>query len=127
VEVLRQIDEIGREHGLRITNVFHAGDGNVHPIFLYDDRDEEQVQNTLRAAEKVLQFCVDVGGTITGEHGVGVEKIHLMPYLFDAATMEVMGRVKHVFDPGERINAGKLVPSEKVKVRLLKPGRRVPQ
>jgi glycolate oxidase len=127
VEVLKRIDEIGQEHGMRITNVFHAGDGNVHPIFLYDDRDEDQVQNTLRAAQKVLQFCVDIGGTITGEHGVGVEKIHLMPYLFDEQTMNLFSRVKKAFDPDERINAGKMVPSEKVKVRLLKPGRKVPQ
>ena len=113
--MLKRIDEIGREYGLRITNVFHAGDGNVHPIFLYDDRDESEVQNTLRAAQKVLQFCVDVGGTITGEHGVGVEKIHLMPYLFDETTMNAFSRVKLVFDPNEQINAGKLIPSEKVK------------
>jgi glycolate oxidase len=126
-EVLTRIDEIGREHGLRITNVFHAGDGNVHPIFLYDDRDEAQVQNTLRAAEKVLKFCVDVGGTITGEHGIGVEKIHLMPYLFDEATMGAFAAIKRAFDPSEQINAGKLIPSEKVVVRLLKPGRKVPQ
>jgi glycolate oxidase len=126
-EVMARIDEIGREFGLRITNVFHAGDGNVHPLFLYDDRDEEQVQNTLRAADKVLKFCVDVGGTITGEHGVGVEKIHLMPYLFDESTMNLFGRIKLTFDPDERINAGKLIPSEKVVVRLLKPGRHVPQ
>ncbi|HEY1922974.1 MAG TPA: FAD-linked oxidase C-terminal domain-containing protein [Tepidisphaeraceae bacterium] len=127
VDVLKRIDEIGREHGMRITNVFHAGDGNVHPIFLYDDTDEEQVQNTLRAAQKVLQFCVDVGGTITGEHGVGVEKIHLMPYLFDEPTMNLFSRIKKAFDPDERINAGKMVPSEKVNIRLLKPGRHVPQ
>jgi glycolate oxidase len=127
VEVLKRIDEIGREHGLRITNVFHAGDGNVHPIFLYDDRDESQVQNTLLAAQKVLQFCVDVGGTITGEHGIGVEKIHLMPYLFDVATMGAFSQVKRAFDPEEQINAGKLIPSAKVNVRLLKPGRKAPQ
>ena len=78
------------EYGLQISNVFHAGDGNVHPIFLYDDRDETQVQNTLAAAEKMLQYCIDVGGTITGEHGVGVEKIHLMPYLFDRADDEAV-------------------------------------
>jgi glycolate oxidase len=125
--VLERISEIGKEHGLQITNVFHAGDGNVHPIFLFDDRDEEQVQNTLRAAEKVLQFCVDVGGTITGEHGVGVEKIHLMPYLFDRATLELFARIKGAFDPEEQINVGKVVPSEKVRVTLLKPGRHVPQ
>jgi glycolate oxidase len=127
VEVLQRISEIGREHGMRITNVFHAGDGNVHPIFLYDEADESQVQNTLRAAEKVLQFCVDIGGTVTGEHGIGVEKIHLMPYLFDEPTLKLFSRIKHAFDPDERINAGKLIPSEKVNIRLLKPGRKVPQ
>ena len=126
-QVLAKVDEIGKEHGLTINNVFHAGDGNVHPIFLYDDRDEEQVQNTLRAAEKVLKYCIDLGGTLTGEHGVGVEKLHLMPYLFDASTMDLFQRIKHAFDPSDRINAGKLIPSEKVQVHLLKPGRHVPQ
>jgi glycolate oxidase len=125
--VLDEIDRIGREHGLTINNVFHAGDGNIHPIFLYDDRDEAQVQNTLHAAERILKYCIDIGGTVTGEHGVGVEKIHLMPYLFDRPTMDQFQRVKRAFDPNERINAGKLIPSEKVKVRLLKPGRQVPQ
>jgi glycolate oxidase len=126
-EVLERIYQIGQEHGLEITNVFHAGDGNVHPIFLYDDRDESQVQNTLAAAEKVLQFCVDVGGTITGEHGVGVEKLHLMPYLFDEPTLKLFSKVKNAFDPENRINPGKIIPSEKVNVVLLKPGRHVPQ
>jgi glycolate oxidase len=125
--VLDEIDRIGKEHGLTINNVFHAGDGNVHPIFLYDDRDEAQVQNTLRAAERILRYCIDIGGTVTGEHGVGVEKIHLMPHLFDRPTMDQFQRVKRAFDPDERINAGKLIPSDKVKVTLLKPGRHVPQ
>ncbi len=126
-EVLAKVDEIGKEFGLQINNVFHAGDGNVHPIFLYDDRDEAQVQNTMLAAEKVLQYCIDVGGTLTGEHGVGVEKIHLMPYMFDAPTMAQFQRVKEAFDPNETINAGKLIPSKKIQVDLLKPGRHVPQ
>jgi glycolate oxidase len=126
-QVLARVDEIGRKFGLQINNVFHAGDGNVHPIFLYDDRDEAQVQNVLVAAEEILKYCIDIGGTLTGEHGVGVEKIHLMPYLFDKPTMDQFYRVKEAFDPGERINAGKLLPSDKVVVRLLKPGRHVPQ
>jgi glycolate oxidase len=126
-KVLQRIDEIGKEHGLAITNVFHAGDGNVHPIFLYDERDPQQVQNTLEAAFKVLKYCIEIGGTITGEHGVGVEKIHLMPLLFDPATMAQFRGVKLAFDPGERINAGKLLPSDKNVVHLLKPGRKVPQ
>jgi glycolate oxidase len=107
--------------------VFHAGDGNVHPIFLYDDRDDAQVQNVLIAAEEILKYCIDIGGTLTGEHGVGVEKIHLVPYQFDAATLGQFNRVKSAFDPGERINAGKMLPSEKINVRLIKPGRHVPQ
>jgi glycolate oxidase len=125
--VLEKVDEIGTEHGLRINNVFHAGDGNVHPIFLYDDRNQAEVRNTLEAAEKILAYCIDIGGTLTGEHGVGVEKLHLMPYLFDPHTMRRFADVKRVFDPGDRINAGKLIPSDRVVVKLLKPGRRVPQ
>jgi glycolate oxidase len=127
--VLKRIDEIGKEFNLRIANVFHAGDGNVHPIFLYNDRVESEVQNVLHAAERILQYCIDVGGTPTGEHGVGVEKITLMPYMFDAATMGQFARVKLAFDPGDRINSGKLIPSVsgKVQVDLLKPGRHVPQ
>ncbi len=126
-QVLARVDEIGKQYGLQINNVFHAGDGNVHPIFLYDDRSEEQMQTVLRAAEDVLKYCIDVGGTLTGEHGVGVEKIHLMPYLFDEPTMRQFQRVKEAFDPEERINAGKLLPSEKIQVNLLKPGRMAPQ
>jgi glycolate oxidase len=126
-EVLKRIDEIGTEFGLQINNVFHAGDGNVHPIFLYDDRNEQQVQTVLHAAEKILEYCIDIGGTLTGEHGVGVEKIALMPYLFNSPTMQQFQRVKEAFDPHERINAGKLIPSDKIKVQLLKPGRHVPQ
>ena len=126
-EVLARVDEIGKEYGLQINNVFHAGDGNVHPIFLYDDRDAAQMHNVLVAAEEVLKYCIDVDGTLTGEHGVGVEKIHLMPYLFDAPTMNQFQRVKDAFDPYDRINAGKLIPSPRLQVDLLKPGRHVPQ
>ena len=78
-------------------------------------------------AEEMLKYCIDVDGTLTGEHGVGVEKIHLMPYQFDEPTMRQFQRVKDCFDPGERINAGKLMPSDKVQVHLIKPGRHVPQ
>jgi glycolate oxidase len=126
-EVLAEVDKIGKKYGLQINNVFHAGDGNVHPIFLYDDRDEQQMQTVLQSAEEMLKYCIDIGGTLTGEHGVGVEKIHLMPYLFDEPTMRQFQRVKDCFDPGERINAGKLLPSDKLQVTLLKPGRHVPQ
>ena len=117
--MLERIIEIGRKYGLTIPSAFHAGDGNVHPIFLYDDRDPHNVQTVLQAAQEVLQFCLSVGGTVTGEHGVGVEKIHLMPQQFDPATLNQFIRVKLAFDPQERINAGKLIPSEKVQICLL--------
>ncbi len=118
-EVLKHIGQIGRQFGLTIPSAFHAGDGNIHPIFLYDDADPAQTRNTMLAAEKVLQYCIDIGGTLTGEHGVGVEKLHLMPYLFDEATMRQFQRVKEAFDPEERINAGKLLPSEKIQVHMV--------
>src|SRR4051812_34079624 len=126
-QVLGRVAEIGKSYGIAITNVFHAGDGNIHPIFMYDERDETQVQNVLIAAEEVLKYCIDLGGTVTGEHGVGVEKLHIMPYQFDRPTMGQFQRVKEAFDPEERVNAGKLLPSDKVRVELLKPGRKVPQ
>ena len=127
-EVLKKVDEIGRRHGLSINNVFHAGDGNVHPIFLYDDKNAAQVVNVLSAAEEVLKACIDLGGTATGEHGVGVEKLALMPYLFDAATLRAFDGVKLSFDPHERVNAGKLIPSRRVRAGMsASPGRRVPQ
>lgn len=125
--VLTRVNEIGRQFGLDMPNVFHAGDGNIHPIFLYDERNEQQVQNVLTAAEQVLKYCIDVGGTVTGEHGVGVEKIHLMPYLFDRPTLEQFDRIKAAFDPDDQINTGKLIPSERMQVSLIKPGRHAPQ
>jgi glycolate oxidase len=118
--VLAEISRIGSKYGLTIPSAFHAGDGNVHPIFLYDDRDEADVQKILRAAEEVLNYCLSVGGTVTGEHGIGVEKLHLMPRQFDRATMSQFERLKHVFDPEERINAGKLIPSDKVDLTLIR-------
>ena len=126
-QVLSHVAKIGEKYGLIINNIFHAGDGNVHPIFLYDERDASQVANVMAAAEEVLKYCIDVGGTLTGEHGVGVEKIQLMPYLFDGVTLKQFQRVKEAIDPHERINAGKLIPSDKVKIELLSPGRHVPQ
>jgi len=126
-DVLDRVDEIGQRYGLTINSIFHAGDGNVHPIFLYDERDAAQVANVLAAAEEILKYCIDIGGTVTGEHGVGVEKLHLMPYQFDQPTMDAFASVKRAFDPRERINAGKLIPSDKVHFELHKPGRKVPQ
>ncbi len=127
-EVLGTFADIGTRRGLSINNVFHAGDGNVHPIFLYDDRNQAEIDNVLEAAEEVLQACIDVGGTITGEHGVGLEKLTMMPRLFDAATLDAFRLVKKAFDPQGRFNAGKLLPPQDGNVAgPTSPGRHVPQ
>jgi glycolate oxidase len=120
-EVIETVGRIGAKYGLRIPNVFHAGDGNVHPILLFDENDPRQVRNVMHASHELLEYCVSIGGTITGEHGVGVEKLPLMSKMFDATTMAFFARLKSVFDPQERINSGKLIPSDKVRVDLLKP------
>ncbi|MEM1011544.1 MAG: FAD-linked oxidase C-terminal domain-containing protein, partial [Planctomycetota bacterium] len=127
-EVLAKVDEIGKRRGLSINNVFHAGDGNVHPIFLYDDRNQAEIDNVLIAAEEVLQACIDAGGTITGEHGVGLEKLTMMPRLFDDATLEAFRSTKRAFDPGGRFNSGKLLPAVgEAMQKPTSPGRKVPQ
>jgi glycolate oxidase len=120
--VVAEIQRIGQKYGLTIPSAFHAGDGNVHPIFLYDDRNDAEVRKVLRAAQEVLEYCISVGGTVTGEHGIGIEKLHLMPRQFDRATLSQFLAVKHAFDPEERLNAGKLVPSERIRLMLLKSG-----
>ena len=120
-DVLEGVARIGKEYGITIHNVFHAGDGNVHPIMLFDEDDPQQVQNTLRCSEEILEFCISKGGTITGEHGVGVEKLHLMDKMFNADTLDSFNRIKEVFDPQRRINDAKLIPSDRLVIELLKP------
>jgi glycolate dehydrogenase FAD-linked subunit len=110
---LRRIGEIGKKYGLQIGNVFHAGDGNLHPIILFDQRDEQQFRDTVRAGDEILEFCVQMGGTITGEHGVGMEKDRLMPLLFTEADLALMRRVRDVFNPADLFNPGKIFPTSK--------------
>lgn len=120
-EVMETVMEIGRKHDIRITNVFHAGDGNIHPILMFDEEDPQNVQKVLLASQEILEYCIDVGGTITGEHGVGVEKLHLMEKMFNPATIDTFKRIKITFDPDRRINDAKKIPSDKTFVELLKP------
>jgi glycolate oxidase len=115
---------VGEEHGLRIANVFHAGDGNIHPILLYDERDPGQVDRVLAAGRKILEACVALGGSLTGEHGIGVEKMHLLPLLFDEADLELMRRVRRVFDPDLRCNPHKIFPAESAGIEVRAPQRR---
>ena len=108
--VLRAIVEMQQRYGLRVANVFHAGDGNLHPLILYDANVPGEIEKAEAFGFEILKLCVDVGGVLTGEHGVGLEKRDLMTYQFDAADLEVQHRVKHAFDPEVRFNPGKVFP-----------------
>jgi FAD/FMN-containing dehydrogenase len=93
-----------------VSNVFHAGDGNLHPNISFDRRDAALARRVHAASGEIMEACVAVGGSITGEHGVGSDKRDYMPLIFDAATLDAMCSVRRVFDPGERANPGKVLP-----------------
>ena len=109
-EVLRRVGEIGSGSGLQIANVFHAGDGNLHPCVLFDEREPGQTERVLEAGGQILKACVDAGGSLTGEHGVGLEKKAYMPLVFTDADMEAMLRLKRAFAPVGLMNPGKVFP-----------------
>jgi len=125
-EILRRIQQIGSRYRLRIGNVFHAGDGNIHPILLFDERDSDEVTRVLAAGREILAACVELGGSVTGEHGVGVEKIAQMPLLFSPDDLLVMSELRRVFDPQVRCNPGKIFPTPGVCVETTRPHRQVP-
>jgi glycolate oxidase len=112
--LMRRIEELSAEHGLRVGNVFHAGDGNLHPLVLYDSRIAGQAERAQALAELILAACVDAGGTITGEHGVGMDKACAMPLLFDDDDLEAMSRLRAAFDPRGRANPGKVFPTPRL-------------
>ena len=108
--VLTRMAELSRQLGLRIANVFHAGDGNLHPLILYDANKPGELETAERLGAEILKLCVEVGGVLTGEHGVGVEKRDLMPAMFSEADLAQQQRVKCAFDPSHRLNPGKVFP-----------------
>ncbi|NWG86384.1 MAG: FAD-binding protein [Hydrogenophilaceae bacterium] len=110
-EVLRRTAELSREYGLPVANVFHAGDGNLHPLILYDANKPGELERTEELGGRILELCVEVGGTITGEHGVGVEKIKQMCVQFQPEELNQFRAVKQAFDPLELLNPGKGVPT----------------
>lgn len=110
-DILDFIIECGHRHGIRIVNVFHAGDGNIHPILLFDERDSAQVERVLEASHEILAKCLELGGSVTGEHGIGVEKISFMDKLFTTTDLEVMESLRNVFNPLGRCSPHKLLPS----------------
>lgn len=110
-EVLEYIDKLSGEYNLAVANVFHAGDGNLHPLILYNANNDGELERTEEFGGKILTYCVGVGGRITGEHGVGVEKIDQMCVQFQALELQQFHDIKHAFDPLELLNPGKAVPT----------------
>ena len=108
--VLRAIDELSREHGLRVGNVFHAGDGNLHPLVLYDGRVEGEAARAEELSQQILEICIDAGGSITGEHGVGTDKACAMPLMFSEDDLAAMQRLRRAFDPLGLANPGQALP-----------------
>ncbi|MCO5115468.1 MAG: FAD-binding oxidoreductase, partial [Burkholderiaceae bacterium] len=110
-DILLAIAEMEKKYGLRCCNVFHAGDGNLHPLILFDANDPNQLERCERFGADILETSVAMGGTITGEHGVGVEKLSSMCVQFTAQENAQMLALKHAFDPGALLNPGKLIPT----------------
>ena len=112
--VLRAIEKLSQQHGLRVGNVFHAGDGNLHPLVLYDGRVDGEAVRAEALSQKILEICIDAGGSITGEHGVGTDKACAMPLMFSEDDLAAMKRFRHAFDPRGLANPGKLFPTPRL-------------
>jgi len=123
--ILRRITEIGKRYDLRIVNVFHAGDGNIHPILLFDERNPEQIGRVLKASNEILEECLACGGSVTGEHGIGVEKIHFMSKMFTPQDLEAMQHLRDAFNPRNNLSPQKMLPtSAGCGLEQKHPGRR---
>jgi glycolate oxidase len=109
-QILSEIDQLSAESGLRVANVFHAGDGNLHPLVLYDARVEGQEHAAEVVAQRILELCIEKGGSLTGEHGIGAEKIHMMEKMFSEPDLDTMQRVRCAFDPLRLSNPTKIFP-----------------
>jgi glycolate oxidase len=113
-EVLRRIEDLSAQYGLRVANVFHAGDGNLHPLVCYDARRPGEADAAAELAGLILAACVEAGGSITGEHGVGLDKKKFMPLLFSDADLDAFQRLRCAFDPKQRVNPGKVMPTPRL-------------
>ncbi|MDA1140872.1 MAG: FAD-binding protein [Planctomycetota bacterium] len=120
--MLRFISKLSEKYDVRIANVFHAGDGNLHPILLYDERDADLVRRTLKASGEILDECIRLGGSVTGEHGIGIEKISYMPKMFSPEDISVMAALKKIFNPEDLLNPHKIFPDSRIcmEPRMLK-------
>ncbi len=121
-EVLRRIDELARRHGIRVANVFHAGDGNLHPLVLFDEAVPGEAQRAEEVSSAIVELCLEHGGSITGEHGVGADKVEHMPKMFTEPDLDTMQRLRCAFDPAGLCNPGKVFPTPRLCGEV--PGRR---
>ena len=112
-KMLRFVGEVSKKYDIPIANVFHVGDGNLHPIVLFDKRDSDQVERVHMVNKEILQACVDAGGTISGEHGIGVEKQEFMPLIFSEEDMDFMVTIRNIFNPKQLCNPKKIFPIDK--------------
>jgi FAD/FMN-containing dehydrogenase len=110
-EVLERICAIADAHGLRLSNVFHAGDGNLHPNISFDRRDARELEHVIAAGHEILAVCVAAGGVISGEHGIGIEKREFMKLVYSDDDLEAMRRLRAAFDPDGVCNPGKIIPT----------------
>jgi glycolate oxidase len=122
--ILKFMRGVSERYGIRIANVFHAGDGNIHPILMFDERDPDQVRRVLEASHEILDECIRVGGSVTGEHGIGVEKMAMMPKLFTPDDLAAMAAVRDAFNPEGRCSPSKLLPTGGHCIERASPGRR---
>ncbi len=125
-EILRRIDELAAEYGLQVANVFHAGDGNLHPLVCYDGANEGEPERAEELAGLIVKACVEAGGSITGEHGVGVDKKRYMPSMFDEADLATFQRLRCAFDPDGLANPGKVMPTPRLCGEVPGPYRQHP-
>ena len=125
-EVLRRIDELGAEYGFAVANVFHAGDGNLHPLVAYDAREPGQAERAEELAGRIVLACVEAGGSITGEHGVGVDKKRFMPRMFGDDDLAAFQKLRCAFDPAQLANPGKVMPTPRLCGEVPGPYRRHP-
>jgi glycolate oxidase len=110
VATMEEVYRIGERYGLTMLNVFHAGDGNLHPLMAFDGREPGMMEKVHAAAEELVKLCVRQGGALSGEHGIGLEKRDLMPLMFSTVDLAAQSCIKHAFDPDDRFNPGKILP-----------------
>ena len=123
-QIMEFIGKLSEKYSLRVANVFHAGDGNLHPLMLYDSRNEGQLHEAEEMGAQIIKACIEMGGSLTGEHGIGVEKRDFMPLMYSDDDLEAMQKVKRVFNPDGLLNPGKIFPTAKTSAGVGPVGQR---